>query len=90
MVTGVASIADEWALLELGFRCLFQRMEPERGRRRAEVLGLIHIGGTPFIDIRGRRRSSGPSRKRRWIGRLPVLHRAAYLLGEEDDGEAKR
>jgi hypothetical protein len=34
MVTGVASITDEWALLELGFR-LLQRKLRERGRTTA-------------------------------------------------------
>jgi hypothetical protein len=30
-------------------------MEEERGRRRAEVLGLIHCGGAPFIAPEERR-----------------------------------
>jgi hypothetical protein len=51
------------------------------------LLGLIHCGGTPFIDVRGRRPSSGASRKRWKIARQAELHRAACLLKVEDDEE---
>jgi hypothetical protein len=42
-----------------------------------EVLGLIHCGGATFIDHWVRRPSSGASTRRRRIGRLAALHRAA-------------
>jgi hypothetical protein len=49
------------------------------------LLGLIHCGGATFIDHGGRRPSSGASTKRRRIGRLQKLHRAASQLEVEDD-----
>jgi hypothetical protein len=55
------------------------------GRRRNRLLGLIHGGGSLFIDVQRRRRSSSTSRKRRQIGRLQELHRAASQLEVEDD-----
>jgi hypothetical protein len=49
------------------------------------LLGLIHSGGTPFIDDRGRRPSSRASKRRRRIEHSPVLHRAVCRPEEEDD-----
>jgi hypothetical protein len=49
------------------------------------VLRLIHGGGSGFIDVQGRRLSSGASTRRRRIGRLAALHRAAFQLEVEDD-----
>jgi hypothetical protein len=63
---------------------------PARKLRKGEelgLLGLIHSGGTPFIDDRGRRPSSRASERRRRIGRSPVLHRAACRPEEEDDSK---
>jgi hypothetical protein len=45
---------------------------------------LIHSRGSDFIDVQGRRLSSGASEWRRWIERLQELHRAASQLEEEE------
>jgi hypothetical protein len=55
-----------------------------------EILGLIHGGGSLFIDALGRRLSSSTSRRRRRIGRCLALHRAVCLLEVEDDDGSKR
>jgi hypothetical protein len=81
MVTGVASIADEWALLELGFRCLWAEDEEER---EGGVLGFSSGGAEASYRLRGRRRSSQASRRWRWIERLAAFHRAASQLEEDD------
>jgi hypothetical protein len=54
-----------------------------------ETLGLIHGGGSGFIDDGGRRPSSRASRRRRRIGCLQELHRAASQLEVEDDRKDK-
>jgi hypothetical protein len=46
-----------------------------------EILGLIHGGGSDFIDNKGWRPPSCTSSNRRWIGCLPELHRAASSRG---------
>jgi hypothetical protein len=56
---------------------------------RIAVLGLIHDGGSLFIDVQGRRLSSSTSRRRWRIGRCPALHRAVCLLEVEDDRRGK-
>jgi hypothetical protein len=82
MVTGVASIVDEWALLELGFRLLQRNLE--RRRKRGGSRGFLG-GRQSFIGCGGRRRPSGASTRRRRIGRLAALHRAACWLEVEDE-----
>jgi hypothetical protein len=54
-----------------------------------EILGLIHGGGSDFIDDGGWRPSSRASRRRRRIGCLQELHRAASQLEVEDDRRGK-
>jgi hypothetical protein len=47
------------------------------GEEELGFLELIHSGGSDFIDDGGRRPSSCASNRRRWIGCLAELHRAA-------------
>jgi hypothetical protein len=48
-----------------------------RERRRNGVLGFPLSGGGCFYRLRGRRPSSRALERRRWIGCLGALHRAA-------------
>jgi hypothetical protein len=78
----VASIDGDETWPELGFQ------SPARKLGEGEelgILGLIHGGGSYFIDDGGRWPSSRVSRRRRRIGCCPVLHRAACRPEVEDD-----
>jgi hypothetical protein len=78
----VASIDGNGTWPELGFQ------SPARKLGEGEelgILGLIHGGGSYFIDDGGRWPSSRASRRRRWIWCCPVLHRAACRPEVEDD-----
>jgi hypothetical protein len=78
----VASIDGDGAWPELGF------WSPARKLREGEelgILGLVHGGGSYFVDDGGRWPSSQASKRQRRIGRSSVLHRAACHPEVEDD-----
>jgi hypothetical protein len=57
-----------------------------RERKREECGPRVSLAAASLlIGPGGRRPSSHASIRRRWIGRSPVLHRAACQLEEDDD-----
>jgi hypothetical protein len=64
--------------------------EKSYGEEEVRDLGFIPAVENVFIAVPGRRLSSSASRRRRLIGRCPVLHRAASQLEVEDDEPVHR
>jgi hypothetical protein len=82
VILRVASIDGDGTWPELGFQ------SPARKHGKGEelvILGLVHVGGSYFVDDGRRWPSSRASRRRRRIGHSPVLHRVACRPEVEDD-----